>query len=225
LLADHSKSFIDKKRFVEELIIGTQAAIANTDPTLTNQDVFWSVFCQRTGIEREAFEFSLKQFYQDEFPKLRRLTNERPVARKIVRTSFEKNLKVVIATNPLFPASAIEQRLDWAGIPVEEFPYDLVTTYENMHATKPQQAYYEEILEVIDVESAAALMVGDDWKNDMEPASQLGLRTYWVQEGWQDPPELVPAIDGVGSIESLYLLFLEGWLESPVSADTIDHGN
>ena len=46
----------------------------------------------------------------------------------------------------MFPHQAVEARLAWAGVPVTEYPYTLVTSYENMHAAKPHQAYYQEIL-------------------------------------------------------------------------------
>ena len=97
-----------------------------------------------------------------------------------MRAAFARGLAVIIATNPLFPTTAIEQRLAWAGVPVDEYPYALVTTYENMHAAKPQPAYYREILAAIDCPPDRALMVGDDWKNDIAPAAAVGLHTFWT---------------------------------------------
>ena len=83
---------------------------------------------------------------------------------------------MVIATNPLFPAMAIEQRLEWAG--VAGFPYQLVTTYENSRACKPNLLYYEQILESIGHHAEACLMVGED---DMDMvAGHLGCATFFV---------------------------------------------
>jgi FMN phosphatase YigB (HAD superfamily) len=118
---------------------------------------------------------------------------------------------VVIATNPLFPAAAIEQRLAWAGVPINEFAYSLVTTLENMHTTKPHESYYAEILARIDCPPGMALMVGDSWKNDIIPAAALGMATYWI------PPDAEPAPDatllrGWGTLEALYGQVQAGWL-------------
>ena len=41
--------------------------------------------------------------------------------------------KVVLATNPIFPAIATESRMRWAGLAPEDFDY--YTTYENQNLT------------------------------------------------------------------------------------------
>ena len=89
-------------------------------------------------------------------------------------------MQVIIATNPLFPRTAIEQRLDWAGIPATEFDYALVTTYENMHATKANPAYYREIIEKLERQPKECLMAGDDWDRDMLPPASIGIPIFWV---------------------------------------------
>ena len=80
----------------------------------------------------------------------------------------------------MFPRRAIEHRLDWAG--VLDFPFKLVTSYENSHFCKPNPHYYEEILGRLDCRPDQAMMVGDDLANDIQPAAQVGLRTYWIVE-------------------------------------------
>ena len=52
--------------------------------------------------------------------------------------------KVVVATNPMFPETAILQRVQWAGFPEDGAGFDLVTTIENSHATKAHSEYYSE---------------------------------------------------------------------------------
>jgi FMN phosphatase YigB (HAD superfamily) len=87
---------------------------------------------------------------------------------------------MAVATNPVFPRTAVEQRLDWAGVPAREFPYDLITTYENMHATKAHPAYYREILSRLNRKPGECLMVGDDRQRDIEPAAGEGIPVFWV---------------------------------------------
>jgi FMN phosphatase YigB (HAD superfamily) len=106
----------------------------------------------------------------------------------------------------------VEARLRWAGLPVSEFDFELVTTYENMHAAKPQPAYYEEILAQIDLAAAETLMVGDDWENDIVPAASVGCYTYWLpMNGETVPPEAAMATE-YGSLDDFYSLVTSGWL-------------
>jgi FMN phosphatase YigB (HAD superfamily) len=85
---------------------------------------------------------------------------------------------VVIATNPIFPETAIRQRMEWAGI--SDFPFKLITSYEVMHSAKPNSSYYMEILEHIGRSPDECIMVGDDWGNDIVPATKVGLQVFWV---------------------------------------------
>jgi HAD superfamily hydrolase (TIGR01549 family) len=212
LLAGHMDDHIEPEFFVAELMHGTQAMIANRDRSQTNQDVFWSVFCQRTGLERAVLEPDIDRFYREEFGRLRQVTKRRPVAAELVSFCFDRGLRVAIATNPLFPCSAIEQRLAWAGLPVDRFRFDLITSYENIHAAKPCQAYYAEILARLEVEPGQALMVGDDWANDISPAIKHGLYTYWISADCGQAPEPGISPDGCGSLDELYGSLRGGWL-------------
>ena len=127
---------------------------------------------------------------------------------------FELGLKVVIATNAVFPISAIEQRLAWAGVPVTEFDYDLVTSYKNMHSAKPNSTYYTEILAKIDCVPETAVMVGDSWENDIVPAKEAGLYTYWINEDNPGEPPDSKLINGYGSLKEFHALLADGWLNS-----------
>jgi HAD superfamily hydrolase (TIGR01549 family) len=212
LLADFARELMPPDQFLKELLFATQAVIANQDPLTTNREVFWSVFSRQTALDQATTEPFLDRFYREEFSQLQVVTECRPVAQKLVQLVLDRGLKVVIATNPLFPRIAIEQRLAWAGIPVATYPLDLVTAYENMHATKPHAAYYQEILDVIGVQPSQALMVGDDWKNDIYPATRLGLSTYWIARPESDLPDPAVNLMGRGSLDDLYRQFSNGWL-------------
>ena len=213
LLGKHASRFLDRERFLQELLFGTQAMIASEDTAVSNRDVFWNTFQSRTGLDPDELEPFFDLFYRETFPQLRGTTEKRPDALPLVQLCLERGLKIVIATNPLFPARAIYERLDWAGVPVAAFDYDLVTTYENMHATKPHPAYYNEILAAIDCPPQAALMIGDDWKNDIIPASGLGIRTYWIAQNGAEPPESALAA-GYGTLADLLNRLQNGWLET-----------
>lgn len=168
---------------VRELLKATRIMAANDGDGRTNEDVFAATFYPSVGVERAELEPLFMRFYAEEFPKLRRFTRAVAEAPRFVRWAFENGLEVVIATNPLFPLTAIEQRLDWAGVGVEEHPYRLVTSYENMHASKENPAYYLEILDRIGRPPESCLMVGDNWEWDMVNAARAGIRGWWVTEG------------------------------------------
>lgn len=216
LLSAYARPLFDADTFLPHLIQATQAMIRNTDPGQTNAEVFWQAFEQLTGGRRAELEPFFSRFYETEFEQLRSSTVARPAAAALVRAATDESRAVVIATNPLFPAMAIEKRLEWAGIPTTEYPYALVTAYENMHAAKPQPAYYREILSVIGCPPEQALMVGDDWRNDIAPAAAVGLHTWWITTDETSLDENAPdltLVRGHGTLDALAERVATGWLE------------
>jgi HAD superfamily hydrolase (TIGR01549 family) len=188
---------------MQELLICTQATIRNSDPALTNREVFWALFAQRTGLDRDMLEPTFDAFYVNQFPQMRDVSQFRPNAPRLIDYCLTQGYQVVIATNPLFPQRAIEERLAWAGIPVDRCDYALVTTYDNMHATKPNHAYYAEILDRVGVTPQQTIMVGDSWDNDIVPANALGLDTFWISDGTRAPPDAT-LINGHGSLAAFF---------------------
>jgi FMN phosphatase YigB (HAD superfamily) len=171
---------IPPERLIAELLHATRAMEANDGSGPTNEEAFDAVFYPALGYEKATLQPIFDKFYTEEFPKLRAMTRPIPEARPLVEWAFEHDLQVAIATNPLFPRTAIEQRLDWADVPVSEFDYALVTSYEIMHATKASTAYYREIAERLACQPRECLMVGDDWERDMLPAASIGIPIYWL---------------------------------------------
>lgn len=210
LLTEYVKPVLDSDRFLPELLRATQAIINNQDLELTNRQVFWRVFCERNGLEQSEVEPFFARFYVEKFGVLEKLTDQRPEAAPLIRWCKQQGLKVVVATNPLFPLSAVEQRLSWAGVPVENSDFDLVTSLENMHSSKPHPSYYSEILATIGVEPGRALMVGDDWQNDIVPANSLGLHTFWIAPTDVEMPDGL-VLDGRGQLTDLFQLFKNNW--------------
>ncbi|RMG94835.1 MAG: HAD family hydrolase [Chloroflexi bacterium] len=212
ILGEWASELMDRDRFLRVLLMATREVIRRQDTAVSNRDLFWHHFQALSGLDPEALEPFFDRFYEQMFPKLASLTQPRPVARALVQTCLEHGYKVVVATNPLFPRRAIEERLRWAGVPVSEFPYTLVTSYENMHAAKPNPAYYRQILEMIDCPADAAIMVGDDWENDIKPAAGIGMFTYWLPADGEEPPDLA-TVTAFGSLEQFYELVCDGWLQ------------
>ena len=180
--------FVAPDDLVKMLLASTRVMMKNDDPAITNQQAFDADFFPRLGRPAASVRPTIAAFYEEDFPALKRHTQPRPQARPLVQALFDQGFDVVIATNPMFPRRAIEHRLDWAG--VLDFPFKLVTSYENSHFCKPNPHYYEEILGRLGCRPDQAMMVGDDLSNDIEPAAQVGLHTYWIVES---PAQADPA--------------------------------
>ena len=174
-LTAHVADIIQPDQFMARLMQATEVMLAN-DGHVTNEEAFAKAFYPLAGRSREEMEAIFFEFYAKKFPGLQTHTQCIPEARQVVQLAFDLGYDVVIATNPLFPATAVEQRLAWAG--VADFPYRLVTTYENSCATKPNLVYFEQVLAAIGHAPEASLVVGDE---DMDMvAGHLGCSTFLV---------------------------------------------
>lgn len=161
--------------FIARLLAATEAMIAN-DGRATNAEVFAQAFYPLAGHSRAELEPIFERFYAEDFPQLAGLTQRKPDARRVVQTAFDCGYDVVIATSPVFPETAVRQRLAWAGI--EDFPYKLITTYENSRFCKPNPRYFAAIAEFLGRPVEACLMVGDE-AMDLA-AAMAGMPTFLV---------------------------------------------
>lgn len=180
-----------------------QAMIINRDASKYNCQVFDEHFFPRYQEEESVVRQFFLDFYEEAFPKLTPSCNQFPSIPEIMQMVFNRGLKVVIATNSLYPLTAILQRLNWAG--VGAYPYDLITTYENMHFTKPHLEYYQEICQYIGVKPADCLVVGNDIEEDMV-ASRLGMQTFLLTERVIPAKEEIIIPDYQGNLTDLYAL-------------------
>lgn len=178
-LAAEFASILEPERFREALMAGTFAMIQN-DGSTTNEDAFWTMFEKRTGLERAPLLPLTDRFYREVFPTLADIARPVEAAPRVVAAAKESGAVVVLATNAIFPETAIAERLRWAGI--DPALFDLLTSYETMHASKPNPAYYREICRKVGVAPQEALMIGNDPELDVRAAQAAGLRTYLVED-------------------------------------------
>jgi FMN phosphatase YigB (HAD superfamily) len=204
---------VEPGMFIEELLKATRAMDRNDGSGPTNEEVFAAAFYPALGVPREEMEPLLAGFYREAFPKLAPLTAARPAAPKIVGWALERGLQVVIATNPLFPRTAIEQRMAWGGVGVDRFDYDLVTSYENCRATKSSPAYFLEIVSKLGRRPEECLMVGDNWGWDVICAGEAGIPGYWIASDGRQPPQPVVPVVGRGDLDGFLAAAESGDLE------------
>lgn len=161
-------------------LMDATAQMSLPHPDRTNKDVFDERFRELTGIDLDETWPVFERFYRDDFPNLREEAGPREGAAEAVETARSLGLRLAVATNPIFPRAAIDHRIAWTGI--DGLGDALVTSYEVMHATKPQPAYFRETARMLGVEPERCLMVGDDAVLDMS-AADAGMRTLYVGEG------------------------------------------
>ncbi|HLB47120.1 MAG TPA: DinB family protein [Anaerolineales bacterium] len=185
----HLAGVIPPQTFVSSLMAGAQAMLRNDDPRCTLEDVFNEVFYRSVNVSLEQARPHIDSFYAQGFPALRSETAQILAARETMTWAFDSGLKVAIATNALFPRTAILQRLDWAGVSADEFPYALIATLEFMHFAKPKPEYFAEMLAWLDCRPEEVMMIGNEWPNDIAPPATMGIHTYWIAAPGSPPPE------------------------------------
>lgn len=157
---------------------GTRAMVKNTGER-RNEDVFWEDFKGRFGEEAMQDLPLFDQFYRTEFAKVQAVCGHNPMAAEAVAQIKRMGFRVALATNPIFPATATEQRIRWAGLQPEDF--ELYTTYENAHHCKPNPDYYRDIVRALNVQPEECLMVGNDVAEDMV-AETIGMRVFLLTD-------------------------------------------
>lgn len=173
-------AYIDPERFVELLLAGTKKMIENRRPDCTLKDVFDETFFPALGMDSAVFQDIADRFYAQVFPTLKDLTKPIPDAIELVDKALERGYRTAVATNPLFPLTAIQQRLDWAKLPVDKHPFELISSYETFHFAKPDATYFAEVMARLGWPDDPVLVVGNDLELDIKPAQQAGLPTFWV---------------------------------------------
>lgn len=169
---------VEPNRFVRQLMASTQVMIGNSGQ-MTNQEAFIADFFPRIGHEADQLMPLFEQFYAEQFPALRAYAEPSQLSRELAQTALDKGYRIVLATNPVFPREAVQQRMEWAG--VHDLPWELVTSYENSSFCKPNPAYYQEILDRLGAKPGDCLHIGNDADEDLA-AQKIGLPVVLVEE-------------------------------------------
>jgi FMN phosphatase YigB (HAD superfamily) len=132
-----------------------------------------------------------------------------PGARETLVRAHALGYRLVVATNPVFPLSAVKLRMKWGG--VDDIPFERITSSQTMTRCKPHPDYYRQLLAQLGVRGGECLMIGNDPKKDL-PAKDVGCYTYILDLPAVRPQEARlladPRLDGYGSYEDL-----QAWLE------------
>jgi FMN phosphatase YigB (HAD superfamily) len=207
--ANEVASFIDPNRFIETLLAGTREMVKNRRPDCTLKETFDAAFFPALGVEAGQFQGFADKFYEEVFPTLQGLTHPIPEAVHLVEQAELRGYRMAIATNPLFPLTAVLQRLAWANLPVEKHLFEVIASYETFHFTKPDPAFFVEVLGRMGWPSGAVAVVGDDIDREIIASRKLGLSAFWIPRRGATPPDGHQAPTAKGKLEDVL-----PWLDS-----------
>lgn len=168
----------EKDSVISAIWSGVKAMVMN-DGSQLNESAFWERFKEILGEKVISDKPLLDEYYENDFDNVKEVCGYSDYSDYIVKKLKEKGIKVVLATNPLFPYIATNKRMGWAGLNAEDF--ELITTYENSRFCKPNPEYYNEIIKKINISPENLLMVGNDVSEDMV-ASSLGMDVFLLED-------------------------------------------
>jgi len=200
-LSDH----VAPEKMVAAMLSATQRMINNNSIQNTLKESFDPGFYPPLGFVEKEVRAIIDQFYVEKFPDLEEITQFRPEAVAFIHAALERGYRVGIATNPLFPRTAILQRLAWAGLPPAEIPFTLIPSYETFHFAKPNPAFFAEFLGGIGWPEGPVLMVGNDPDHDVRGAQEMGVPVFWISDSGDQllPGQTAP--DGSGTLDEVLL--------------------
>lgn len=170
---------VDPKALVE-VIWQFIASAAENDGSVANETIFWRCMEARFGGEiRGKTEAVFDDFYRKDFQCARSVCGCDPRAKEIIDLLHSRNIPLILATNPIFPAVATEARVRWAGLEPSDFRY--ITTMENFSYAKPNPQYYKELLRQFGLSAEDCLMVGNDVQED-GAAAEIGMSLFFLTD-------------------------------------------
>lgn len=195
------KGFGDPDELVKLVSRCTWDMIRDRSGVNTNIETFMNGFLAEWPCPEDQATDFFNEFYATRFPLLQQHCKPFPGIREMMAKLFEREQRIIIATQAIFPLEPILSRLNWAG--VGDFPYELITSCEHMHYCKPAADYYAEIVRRVGVDPAKCLMVGNDTEGDLS-AGALGIKTFLLEERLIDRGKSLYRPDWRGKFPVLY---------------------
>ena len=166
------------KELVAAVLQGTKA-MAENDGRQTNEEAFWQAFTTIYGDHARADESYFTAYYQGAYKDLKEICGYNPKAVQFVQKLKEEGCPMVLATNPVFPRFALEERACWAGVDPADFTW--VSGYETSVGCKPDPRYFKAMAERLGLAPEECLMVGNDVRDD-GGALMAGMSLFLVTD-------------------------------------------
>ena len=172
---------MDAAAAIKAVWAGTKAMSLN-DGSRLNSDVFWDAFAAQLSLtdgKRREVEGACDSFYTNEFNVAKSVMIPTDIPKRLVGALSAKGYGIVLATNPLFPACAVDTRLQWLGLEPGDFLF--YSHYANSTYCKPSLGYYQEVFDKIGKAPEQCFMAGNSPVEDMS-VGELGTETYLVTD-------------------------------------------
>ncbi len=166
----------DKNELINVIMLGTKNMVKNNG-LKTNEQVFWETFESFYGKEKLEDKKLFDDFYLNEFKKTIMFCGKNEKARELIDFVKHKGLKLILASNPLFPKNGMITRMGFVNLKENDFDY--ISSYENCHYSKPNPKFYEEMLEKNNLKPDEVVYFGNSEKEDL-PAKDAGIKTYLI---------------------------------------------
>ena len=170
----------------------------------TNLEVFWEGFEKASGKTREEIEPVVTQYYQTDFTHIGDTYVPDEDMQNAVRTLHQKGYQLLVATTPVVPRIANDERVRWSGL--SDIPWLDVTSFETYNYSKPNAKYFEQICSKYQLNPAECLMIGDSLVKDY-PATELGMDFYLLLN--EDSPEAEKQFEGKKGTRKELLAYVE----------------
>ena len=165
-------------QLIVKTVMESVEAMTRNESNLTNEQVFIDYFTSKVNDKPfNDYEMLFNQMYLNEFTKLKAICGFEPKAKQMVDLVKTKGILTICATNPLFPLICTKQRIEWAGLSMEDF--DMVTTYENSVSAKPNAYYFKWLLNHLNLKPEEVILVGNDAIED-GAALSLGIQVVLI---------------------------------------------
>jgi len=189
------------KVFADVLLDATLALLRRQDGGRRNEEFFLATVTEHLAIDADLFNLRLAAYCADGLSRLADLVRPHPLARPLLERCRQAGLRVALATNPVFPRAVIEARMAWGGF--GDYPFEVVTSYENSRFCKPHPGYFADLLETMGLPPARCLMIGNDTEHDLA-ARFAGVPTFLVDTWLIDRSAGVFTTDYRGDLAALY---------------------
>ncbi len=175
----HFNDKIEADAFFQFFKESMKVMLQHDHDIITNLEAFLKRFSSISGFPLDETIRIFRKFYSNDFPTFKKYCEPIPKAQVLVKTAKELDIKLILATQPVFPKIVTKERLSWANLNIDDFYY--ISHAENSTNMKPNPKYFRNLLEIADVKAEKVLMVGNDMLYDMS-ASTVGIKTWLVDK-------------------------------------------
>lgn len=202
LLAPRFSHLISPEKFGKQVLRSIEIMIKEPKEGKSNLQTFFDDFTKATSLTYNTLWPIFEEFYKTDFPALKCLVKVNTEGKESVESAIQQGYIVAIASNPVMPKLAIEERIRWAGLSPDQFT--VIPSIESFHFCKPQVGFYSEIAENIGLNPKECMMVGNHPIEDLA-ARKIGMKTFLVGS-----PSEENITDYQGDLQELNKLILRG---------------